>query len=889
MTYIDGFEKNAINISRGPIHQDNGELHLPQGSLVSGWKVEAGIGFLYQNNQVVNEHKHATVDGADIEIFHAARLVYKKVRGNISHTFVATKGQTYTFTWLHIADMYFSEAKHQNVAGSPEYHVHITLSTDRHLDNPNPVTQMPFFASDSDWVKKSFVFTAPESREYCISFQGKYDNSGIDRGAVITQINAYIGDEDDGSDPNKFRVISATKELPLFQGQNEKNLNNPALHFTLEQRVGDDWKVPPARHQLRFDLTEGDNIIFDDDSPHYKITPSDEGKFTLPANCIKAKLVTTDTTKYMTVGLVGINNLFKQIKKVGYSDLGYHDYDESKLPLTLKASASDKWTVDGTVPGSITEPQNITLQLKKNGRSPNAAETLTVELNSTGYLTVTPTTVTTKTDGTFTLTLTPVPGQTGSNTTTLTLKHYGQVVGTYHIKTGETPSAKYEIRVYDADGTLLPPDSWQNWSATDDTYVSVSVVNKGTEIAADANVTIVSSDTSVLTVNNSPVNVTTSAPKARVNLTHGHAGTMKLTFTATNASPLTLNIRMGSQVKQSLVASTSTLWLSAGINGTVTGENAPLEVGFNPQIEPGDGNPPTIHYTVEGMSLHVIGEDNLSHTEGDLHPVAPTNTSDYRVLPHLRTATGASKACAITFSTKDNVYAPVKVDVKFTTADHIKWSTTGPVTVAAGHTTNLKLKLKVLDKSDVTVSTFALTVRIDDRDAGATFESSNDTTCSITSADRDGFVHLPELNVKNTAGTFFLYVVPAGGNTRLNEQLQFTVKLVEDAKTIRLSPNTTQTIQTADAEEGIGGPNYYAELLGASGNPVKAGEVTFTVSASNKAGAKFKNGNAYQQTIPVRTQDGRARIPVIVATNTGRFTLTATSGSLSQDVEFNIV
>ncbi|SQC92180.1 Uncharacterised protein [Cedecea neteri] len=675
--------------------------------------------------------------------------------------------------------MYYSESKRQNVSGSPEYHIHIALSTDKHLDNSNPVQQMSFFANDPDWVKKRFIFIAPESREYCISFQGKYDNSGIDRGAIITQINAYVGDEDDGSDPNKFRVISAVKELPLTQEENETNLNNHALHFTLQQQFGDDWKVPQARHQLRFDLTDGDNIIFDNDSLHYKITPSDEGKFTLPANCIKAKLVTADITKYMTVGLVGTDNSFKQIKKVGYSDFGFQNYVESKLPLRLKASASDKWTVDGTVPKSITEQQKISLQLKKNGKSLNAAEKLTIVLDPVGNLSVDSTTITTDDDGKFTITLTPNSGQSEHHITSLMLKLGENTVATYKIETGAAPAAKYDIKVYkDSDGkNPIDLNTVNTWTANTGHYVYVSVVKHGTSERVDtASINIAASPTTALVPLTSPVKIENGTP-ARVAFKPGTSasGNATITFSTTidgQECLADLKVYLGESGSLEVVTPTP-ITLSPGIERTPSGDLAVLDVRFNPQVS---GTVPEISFRVDGDDLTVLSEENIFVTDGVLKPADPKGNGDYRILPVLKTDKNASGPAKITFFIDKLKYQQeaakwkqVTVTVNISSVDHVKWSVASGALVDTGsNPTVLKTGLKAYDSNGKEMSSYVMDVHIVTDDVDATFVD-NTLTHRLTGPDSTGWARLPEMIVGQKTGKIHLQA-SAAGRRRISER-----------------------------------------------------------------------------------------------------------------------
>lgn len=885
MTQISEIKKDDINGKQ--ITLDSADIAA--NASINGWTVGKKVAVMGPNNNALNgsisKIDARTIilpDSTPVGVKNVVRLIANSDTGNVYHSFQATAGQQYTFTWYHLGDYYKSG---DTVAKNPEYHVHFT-QTYPPVSLASDALSSKFFASDMEWRKQSFSVTASQTGTWYVSFQGVKKES-IDRGALITLIKGYVGAEDTGTEADVFRV-TGPKVLQL-KSKSGQQLENEQWKFSLQQNVSGAWGAPQDAHTLRFEVEKGEGLSFGDDATGWnKALSRGNSNVTIPKSTLLAEKPEEDSTRSMKVGFWS-DSTFSQITNVGYEDGGFKHYtpQDGTLPVTLIASVADAWTVEGDVPKSVSEATVLKLQLKNHTKSLTAPEKLGVRLNPGTYLNVSPTEVNTDADGKFTLTVSPTSGQTGTNNTTLSLAHNNiDISPSYTIATGALVP-KYDIRVFDQGGELINSAGTVYWDENSEHYVTVWVVEHGSTTLANADISV-SSDNTVLSVQGKqPFQSSITTKALTVYLEPNGGGSAMLTFRASGASEVKIGVRLGKGSVKSLIVSHKELWLSPGYTASDEGVESPLEVSFNPRIVTGEGSPPAIHYAITGTGLGII--DN-STNKILLHGEATTKGPNYTFLPRLKTDPSASKPCEITFSTVEGGYTPVTVAVHISSADHVKWNLPGTVNVDAGTTTNLGIKLKVFDGNENMLSAFALNVVIDSMGTqGAHFAgSTSDISHPVTHADREGWVSIPELVVKNVSGTFTLHVEHPGENTFLAKNLTFNVIPAEVPDRITLHPLNDPTISYGRVIKGISGSDYYAELGTPSGKPARHGEITFTL-IDGSAKPRFRDSVENHLTVPVNTLDGSALMPTIMVEEQGTFSVQASyEGLVTPQLKFTI-
>lgn len=709
-------------------------------------------------------------------------------------------------------------------------------------------------ANNKEWNARTCDFNFDNKGLYKIEFRGTHNPEISWNGSFIGNV---VLNYKETPVVEKIEVEGLEGKYPLQSVTTPTKTSFPAINFWL---ADSETKLPIKKKDVNFIIStsghSGIHFSGNSASDRYPTQTDENGIATVPAGLIQAGLM-ADKADELTVCLDGV----------------------SALPALILKVTSDKWTIHGSVPSTISEKSSVPLTLLKNGKSSEKAETLTVRLDTPQYLTVEPSTITVKSNGIFTLTLTPKPGQTGNNTTTLTLVHDGQdLTPSYKVTTGAAPVSKYDIKVSDQDSSAIVTGQKVYWSEKNEHSVTVSVVEHNTATPVDADIKVIS-DNSALTVEGQlPFRFHKNGAALKVYLRPNGGGTATLTFSTAGAENVTFTVKLGTVTSKALLVNHSELWLAPGFTASESGEDSPLEVSYNPPVNSGEGTPPAINYEITGTGLTVIDEvNNENMLHGDVTPKGPK----YIFLPRLVTDPAASKDCSITFSTATGEYTPATVAVHIASADHIKWQPSGQVEVDADSTTNLGLRLKVLDSADHTLSSFALNVVIDSQgDAGAHFAGTQSTTTyPITSAGRDGWVTLPELVVKNMTGNFSLSVRHPGDHVALNDPLKFKVVQGQGPSQINLYPKTNPTLQLSRVGHGISGNDYYAELLTPSNKPARNGDISFELSAGT-ANASFKDNRKLKMAVPVNSQDGTASMPTIQVEQQGTFTLLARHDAL---------
>jgi hypothetical protein len=555
-------------------------------------------------------------------------------------------------------------------------------------------------------------------------------------------------------------------------------------------------------------------------------------------------------------------------------------------------SASDTWTITGTIPDPLTTPQTVTFTLLKNSKASGTKENVSIRLDTNDYLTVDPAaSITTEADGTFKLTLTPAAGQTTAHNTALTLTHDGQDTK-FTVTTGGAPAAKYDIKVYkDSDGkNPIDLNTVNTWTANTGHYVYVSVVKHGTSERVDtASINIAASPTTALVPLTSPVKIE-NGTLARVAFKPGTSasGNATITFSTTidgQECLAELKVYLGESGSLEVVTPTP-ITLSPGIERTPSGDLAILDVRFNPQVS---GAVPEISFRVDGDDLTVLSEENIFVTDGVLKPADPKGNGDYRILPVLKTDKNASGPAKITFFI-DKVKYPqeaakwkqVTVTVNISSVDHVKWSVASGALVDTGsNPTVLKTGLKAYDANGKEMSSYVMDVHIVTDDVDATFVD-NTLTHRLTGPDSTGWARLPEMIVGQKTGKIHLQALLPGGGGYLKEELLLNVTAAQRPKDIVIHPNGVYPISWDDLDSGkfTHDSSRYAQLNDAGGHAIHSGKVTFTIAA-NTANARMATPDEVS-TPTVKTVDvnanGRAFWPdIIIGNTTGAFTLTASN------------
>lgn len=885
------------NINQSAITSD---VTIIRTGSINGWTVGApvaatgpyNIAITYSNAQKINPGNSKSVD-----LKNAVRLLVKDSRnyGNIWHRFNARSGHKHIFTWYDLADYINGNTRPYNAG----YDVHISVNDPVH--SSKALVRGTYNSQWGGWRKQRIEYTHPgPDQTLYISFQCK-NVDGRNQGALVTLINGYLDCEDDSN--SNFRLIGPNpSQLVLDKSHGTtKQLGNAAWEFSLEQTSDDglSWRTPDNDQPIRFNLKDGVTTSGTDATFWQHTQSKDDSFIILPQGALHAEIPASDNNSKMIAGLM-LANEFHAIRKVGFNSNNsftlYNQSPDGAIPLVLKSAAgSDIWTITGTIPAPLTTKQTVTFTLLKNGKALDTKENVSIGLDTTDYLTVAPAaSVTTETDGTFKLTLTPVPGQTGSNTTSLTLKHDENTVVTYQIKTGAAPAAKYDIKVYKDSAGKQPIDlnTVNTWSANRGHYVYVSVVKHGTNDEVDStSVNVAVSPTTALAPQTSPV-AFKKGTSARVDFNPGTSASGNATITFSTIIDgqkclAELKVYLGESGSLEVVTPTP-ITLTPGIDRTPSGDLAVLDVRFNPQVS-GAGAVPDISFSVEGEGLTVLSKNNVFVTAGTLTPADPKGNGDYRILPVLSTEKNANGNATITFFIDKVKYPPdaakwkpVTVTVNISSVDHVKWSVVSGTPVDTGsNPTLLKTGLKAYDASGKEMSSYVLDVHIVTGDVDVAFVG-NTSTHRLTAPDTAGWARLPEMRVGQKTGNFHLQAFLPGGGKYLNDELLLKVTAAERPKYIVIHPNGTYSINWDDLDSGkfTHDSSRYAQLNDAGGHAVHSGKVTFTIAA-NTANAKMATPDEVStptvKTVKVNA-NGRTFWPdIIIGNTTGSFTLTASN------------
>jgi hypothetical protein len=897
---------------------------ISTGNKINGWTVGASVAATGPENNAIKWSRAQKIDmggGKFVDLKNAVRLRVKDHEdyGNIWHAFEAKSGRDHIFTWYDLADYVTNDEAKDKAPLNPEYDVHIsTAGKQVHTPHDDQLKHQLYKSEWYGWKKKSLVYRHPANKSdqtLYISFECEKASS-YSRGPLVTLINGYLDSEDDSDNPDvsNFRLEGPDPSMLVLDKSHgtSKALGNADWQFSLVQTSdnGLSWRAPDNTQSIRFNLLDGVTA----DSGDARFWQRDQSKgnsfIKLPARALHAPIPGSDSNSKMIAGLVLAGD-FHAIKNVGYYSNGsftpYNQTPDGAIPLVLKSAAgSDTWTITGTIPNPLTTEQTVTFTLLRNGKASGTQENVSIELDTTAYLTVAPAdSVTTETDGTFKLTLTPVSGQTTAHDTTLTLTHGGQDK-TFTVTTGAAPVSQYDIKVYDDSDNLIDLDVPHSWADNEQTYVTLAVVKHATGEEVDtAEVKVSVSPEGVVTPSTSSVKFTKGKhTQARVEFSPKSGKSVTITFTALDAKA-DLKIILGKAAGTLQVVKGNPLLLSPGTPRTSIGENAALDLRFNPPYS--GGNPPPISYQVSGHGLH-IWDHNIMTVAGDLVPEDPDSTGDYRIQPQLQVDGNPDKTGSIRFyidPTKHPeaaaMYSEVTVPVSFSQISRVVWSVPDNSRVDVGKTTTLKTKLQAFDNNDKALSAFVLNVNIvSPGKPTASFVSGESKHCVLNGTDLSGWATLPEMLVGEDKGSFTLQASLPDAPTPLPTILTLVAGNPETPHEIVMHPQPDKgksveiTWNDLDSGRYSKDASRYAQLNLVGGRAAHSGRIRFTLSPNNSAGAKMDTPDDIAiptvATVDVNTGSGRALWPTIVITKTsGTFTLTAHNEDIVKDVTVGFV